>query len=71
VLTSKWAEWKYEEEIRIFSNDEYYSLDTPVRRVLIGCKVSKAMEEVIRSTCHKRSIKVVRIAMSDEGIDDW
>jgi hypothetical protein len=69
ILSSKYKEWSYEQEVRILQADEWYELQIPVRRVIAGHRMHPAVFEALRIICERRSIILNRTGIGDEGID--
>lgn len=72
VLSSKYHEWRYEQEVRILQRDEWYHLPKPVRRVIVRHRVHPAVFEALQIVCEEKDVEVCRVGIGDEGIDaDW
>jgi hypothetical protein len=75
VLTSKYKEWEYEQEVRILLNswqqpgDQYYTLNQPVTRVIAGQRMTPALLQALKIICKDRGIKLCTVGIGDEGID--
>lgn len=69
VLSSKYHEWKYEQEVRILQHDEWYRLEKPVSRVIAGHRMNPALFEALRIVCEQKGILLNRTGIGDEGID--
>ncbi len=69
VLSSKYLDWSYEQEVRILQSQEWYELVTPVKRVICGHRMNPAMFEALQIVCEKKSIILHRTGIGDEGID--
>ncbi|MBV1700619.1 MAG: hypothetical protein KGQ46_02220 [Hyphomicrobiales bacterium] len=69
ILFSKYKEWQYEREIRILSNHDYYQLAQPVRKIIVGQRMQKALSEALQIVCEARNIEFCRVGIGDEGID--
>jgi hypothetical protein len=69
ILFSKYQEWRYEQEVRILHDQEFYRLDRPIRRVIVGHRMGEAMFDALHLICHKLGIVVCRAGIGDEGID--
>ena len=50
LFNSKNEEWKYENEYRVITEQEFFKLDKQVIRVLLGPLVDKSQETLIRKT---------------------
>jgi hypothetical protein len=69
VLSTKHVEWRYEQEIRIITESQWFNLATPVRRVIVGSRMNPAMLEGLRIICEKKNVALRRTGIGDEGID--
>jgi hypothetical protein len=69
ILASKYNEWVYEQEVRILQREEWYALETPVKRVIAGHRMDPAVFEALRIICENRKIILTRTGIGDEGID--
>jgi hypothetical protein len=69
ILFSKYQEWSYEREIRILSSAEYYELRSPIRRVIVGHRMSHALQRTLQIVCERERIEFCRVGIGDEGID--
>ncbi len=69
ILFSKYKEWEYEKEIRVLGEHEYYTLETPVRRVIAGHRMPRGLFDVLNITCTSLGIEFSRVGIGDEGID--
>lgn len=69
VLTSKYQEWSYEQEVRILNHSEWYKLKTPVKRIIAGHRMNPALFETLRIVCHHKNVTLNRTGIGDEGID--
>lgn len=69
ILSSKYAEWSYEKEVRILQHDEWYALPKPVTRVIAGHRMDPALFEALRIICERKRITLNRTGIGDEGID--
>ena len=69
ILFSKYNEWEYEKEIRILSENQWYQLNAPIKRVIAGQRMSKALFDVLNIVCTKLNIPLNRVGIGDEGID--
>lgn len=48
VLSSKYQEWAYEQEVRVLQRDQWYRLPQPVSRVIAGHRMNPALFEALR-----------------------
>lgn len=69
ILSSKYREWKYEQEVRILQSDEWYQLQSSVKRVIAGHRMNPALFEALRIICESKGIALNRTGIGDEGID--
>src|SRR5574340_457343 len=69
ILSSKYHEWKYEQEVRILQEDEWYQLEKPVSRVIAGHRMNPALFEALRIICDHTKIGFRTPGVGDEGID--
>jgi len=60
VLTWKYSHWEYEKEVRILSDDRFFSLPQNVKRVILRFRMSDTMEEAFLRICRPRGIEVLR-----------
>ena len=67
ILTSKYMEWKYEEEVRILRQGEWFSLSDPVRRVICGHRMNPAMLETLRIVCARNGIEICKTDILESG----
>lgn len=69
VLTSKYKEWEYEQEVRILHNAEWFNLDKPVVRVIAGHRMNPALFRALQMVCERENVELCRTGIGDEGID--
>lgn len=69
ILFSKNDEWRYEQEIRILSDEPYYNLELPIRRVIAGHRMNQALFQTLHMVCERQDIEFTKIGIGDEGID--
>jgi hypothetical protein len=69
VLSSKYSEWKYEQEVRILNHGEFFQIPTPVKRVIAGHRMKPALFEALRIICESKRVGLYRTGIGDEGID--
>lgn len=69
ILFSKNDEWRYEQEIRILSDEPYYNLELPIRRVIAGHRMNQALFQTLHMVCERQGIEFTKIGIGDEGID--
>lgn len=66
VLSSKYREWEYEQEVRILQTNEWFYLDKPVRRVIAGHRMPSALFEAMNIICNSMGIEFCRTGIGDE-----
>lgn len=69
VLSSKYQEWSYEQEVRILQSQEWFQLEEPVKRVIAGHRMPPALFEAMNIICNSMGIQFCRTGIGDEGID--
>ena len=69
VLSSKYREWKYEQEVRIIQRGEWYKLPSPVKRVIAGHRMQPATLDALQMVCERKGIALHRTGIGDEGIN--
>lgn len=69
ILFSKYQEWAYEEEVRVLSDQPYYHLDQPIRRVIVGPRMNQALFRTLHMVCEREEIEFTKVGIGDEGID--
>ena len=70
ILSSKYDEWKYEKELRILNNSEWYSLKSPVTKIIIGHRMNPALVKALRIICKNKNIILMKSVITDDGIID-
>lgn len=69
ILSSKYQEWSYEQEVRVLQQHEWYKLPKPVSHVIVGHRMNPALLDALRIICEHRSIRLSRTGIGDMGID--
>ena len=69
ILSSKYNEWEYEKEIMILSQDEYYYLENPITRIIVGHRMKPALFKAVEIICRNQNITLCRIGIGDMGMD--
>lgn len=69
VLSSKYQEWSYEQEVRVLQPNDWYKLPKPVSHVIAGHRMNPALFEALRIICENRGIRLSRTGIGDMGID--
>ncbi len=67
-LCMKKKRWSHENEMRIIVEDEFYKLQRPISRVIIGSRVNFNMGHVFYLLCSKLGIPLERAVIADWGI---
>ena len=62
ILSSKYNEWEYEKEIRILSQDEYYYLENPITRIIVGHRMKPALFKAVEIICRNQNITLCLIS---------
>jgi hypothetical protein len=70
ILFSKYNEWKYEQEVRIVQENEWYHLETPIKKIIVGCRIENSVFDVFKIICKKRNIDLRIIGIGDDGLDE-
>jgi hypothetical protein len=69
ILSSKFDDWKYEQEIRIIQEDSWFPLTHAVSKVICGPRMNDAMFETFQIVCDSINIPLSRMHIDEEGID--
>ncbi|MCF8245500.1 MAG: DUF2971 domain-containing protein [Saprospiraceae bacterium] len=69
ILFSKYDVWSYEQEIRILNESQWYEIEKPITRVIVGHRMNKALFDVLNITCSNLGIELNRVGIGDTGID--
>jgi len=69
ILGSKYSEWSYEREVRVLHRETFFPLAAPVRHVIAGHRMERALFDALNFICHKKGIRFSRTGIGDEGID--
>lgn len=69
ILFSKYQEWEYEKEVRVLSNEPFYNLQEPIRRVIAGHRMNAALLETLYIVCEREGIDLCTVGIGDEGLD--
>jgi hypothetical protein len=67
ILSSKYKAWEYEEEVRILQQSEWYLLDRPVSRVIVGQRVKPALRNGLEIICEAKGIELAKINFGNKG----
>jgi len=69
VLSNKHFEWAYEQEVRVITRSKFFTLTSPVKRIIVGSRMNPAMLEALQIICETKDIALARTGIGDEGID--
>ncbi len=69
ILVSKYSEWSYEKEVRILNDQEWYDLEHPVRRIIVGHRMDPPLFKGLQMICERQGITINLTGIGDEGID--
>lgn len=69
ILVSKYSEWSYEKEVRILNDQEWYDLEHPVRRIIVGHRMDPPLFKGLQIICERKEIMINRTSIGDQGID--
>lgn len=69
ILGSKYSEWAYEREIRVLHKERFFQLAAPVRHVIAGHRMERALFDALNFICHTKGIRFSCTGIGDEGID--
>lgn len=67
VLTRKTEHWRYEQEYRIFTKEEYVSVANRIRRVILGARATPMLETLVRRLVG-HNIEVVKASLDFDGV---
>ena len=68
ALARKYKEWSYEGEIRLITKSEYYTLNWPISRVIVGSRTSPALVSALHVMCKHFGITLDRVVVADWGL---
>lgn len=71
ILSSKYKEWEYEKEVRVLNRSEWYSLNMPVTKIIVGHRMNPALVEALKIICEKKKIDLMKSVITDDGIMDF
>ncbi len=66
-LARKTKIWQHEMEVRVIANDTYSHLPNPIRRVIIGPRMTRATTQAVANICERHKIKFDRAIVADWG----
>jgi hypothetical protein len=69
VLSSKYVDWSYEQEVRILQTAPWYKLEVPIKRIIVGHLMNKSLFDGLRIICEHKGIEINRTGIGDTGID--
>jgi len=69
ILTQKYKEWKYEKEIRILNQDEWYYLKQPVKHIITGHRIKPALYDALKIICQSKDIILSTTKIETNGIN--
>lgn len=69
LLQSKYQEWSYERELRILSDKEWFPLEKPIPRLIVGHRVHPALFDALQIICERQGINFTSIGVGDDGLD--
>ncbi|MCL5796877.1 MAG: DUF2971 domain-containing protein [Gammaproteobacteria bacterium] len=67
VLTSKFIDWQYEQEVRIIHEKDFFKFEKPVKRVIAGCKMPNEIFNAFNIICCYLNIPFRKLGIGDEG----
>jgi hypothetical protein len=68
VLSIKYKDWIYEEEVRVITKSEFYELTRPISRIIVGSRMSSTLIHALQLVCNHFDVKLDRIVIADWGI---
>ncbi|GIK48238.1 MAG: hypothetical protein BroJett013_09350 [Alphaproteobacteria bacterium] len=68
ILFSKYREWEYEKEIRILHQSEWYPLERPIPRVIVGHRMKDVLVDTLATVCDREEIELCKVRIDDSGI---
>jgi hypothetical protein len=68
ILTTKFTDWHYENEVRIISANNYYNLTQPISRIILGPRTTTNLTNALYLICSHLDINVERMVTTDKGI---
>ncbi len=71
VLTSKYSEWEYEQEVRVLNQSEWFELDKPVVRVIAGHRMNPALFRGLQVICEREGIELCRTRRARSRLAPW
>lgn len=71
ILSSKYSEWYYEEEVRLLRRSEWYALDPPVSvtHIICGHRMSSALFKCLKIIADAKEIPISQTKIKDSGIE--
>jgi hypothetical protein len=68
ILSSKYHEWAYEKEVRILQQQEWFTLDYPITRIICGHRMDDSMLEAFKVISKSRNIRISGLRITDGGL---
>jgi hypothetical protein len=68
LLSNKFKDWHYEEEVRVISKNEYYELSRPITRIIVGPKTSPVVIGALAIICKQFGVGLERMVVTPSGI---
>ena len=67
-MSTKFDDWRYEEEVRVISNNEYYKLSRPITRIIVGSKTPPVVISALCIVCKHYDIGLERMVVTPTSI---
>ncbi len=71
ILTRKYKAWRYEKEVRIIQQEEYFELPKQVSRIIAGHRMKPALFKALEVICTDQHIKLERTRIENTGITTY
>lgn len=70
VLSNKYKDWEYEQEVRVLNtnNEQFFRLNEPVSKVIVGHRMKPALFQALRIICKQKNIPFSVIDIADATI---
>jgi hypothetical protein len=69
ILFSKYFKWKYEQEIRILQEGEWYELKPEqIKKIIVGSRIEKSVLEAFKIICKSKEIELYIIRIGDKRL---
>lgn len=69
ILTTKYEEWNYEQEVRIIQHESIWFKIPQPRRVVLGPRMPDGLAQAIKIVCDSQSIEVERLYIDGAKFD--